>query len=64
MRFASFLFFDDSLKPFTYSITINMYNHLNIEEMNKKSIIDTAVLKEKLYEHAMKVGRISARPVL
>lgn len=41
-----------------------MYNHLNIEEMNKKSIIDTAVLKEKLYEHAMKVGRISARPVL
>lgn len=32
--------------------------------MNKTSIIDTAVLKEKLHEHAMKVRRISARPVL
>lgn len=64
MRFASFLFFDDSLIPFTYSITINMYNHLNIKDMNKTSIIDTAVLKEKLHEHAMRVGRISARPVL
>ena len=32
--------------------------------MNKTSIIDTAVLKEKVHEYAMKVGRISARPVL
>lgn len=32
--------------------------------MNKISIIDTAVLKEKVLEYAMKVGRISARPVL
>ena len=31
--------------------------------MNKTSIIDTAVLKEKVQEYAMKVGRISARPV-
>ena len=29
--------------------------------MNKTSIIDTAVLKEKVQEYAMKVGRISAR---
>lgn len=32
--------------------------------MNKTNIIDTAVLKEKVQEYAMKVGRISARPVL
>ena len=32
--------------------------------MSKTSIIDTAVLKEKVQEYAMKVGRISARPVL
>ena len=32
--------------------------------MNKTSIIDTAVLKEKVQEYAMKVERISARPVL
>ena len=36
----------------------------NIENMNKPSIIDTTVLKEKLQEYAMKVGRISARPIL
>lgn len=29
--------------------------------MNKTSIIDTAVLKEKVQEYAMMVGRISAR---
>ena len=29
--------------------------------MNKTSIIDTAVLKEKMREYAMKVGRISGR---
>ena len=32
--------------------------------MNKTSIIDTAVLKEKVQEYAMKVGRICASPVL
>ena len=32
--------------------------------MSKTNIIDTAVLKEKVQEYAMKVGRISARPVL
>ena len=32
--------------------------------MNKTSIIDTAVLKENVQEHAMKVGRICASPVL
>ena len=32
--------------------------------MNKTSIIDTAGLKEKVQEYAIKVGRISARPVL
>lgn len=32
--------------------------------MNKPSIIDTTVLKEKLQEYAMKVGSISARPIL
>ena len=32
--------------------------------MGKTSIIDIAVLKEKVQEYAMKVGRISARPVL
>ena len=32
--------------------------------MSKTSIIDTAVLKEKVQEYAMKVGRISASPVL
>ena len=32
--------------------------------MNKTSIIDTAVLKEKVQGYAMKVGRICARPVL
>ena len=40
-----------------------MYNK-NIVDMNKPSIIDTTVLKEKLQEYAMKVGRISARPIL
>ena len=30
----------------------------------KTSIIDTKVLKDKLHEYAMKVGRISARPLL
>lgn len=32
--------------------------------MSVQSIIDTAVLKEKLQEYATKVGRISARPLL
>lgn len=32
--------------------------------MNRLNLINTAVLKEKLQVYAMKVGRISARPVL
>ena len=32
--------------------------------MDKQSLINTKVLKEKLQEYAMKVGRISARPLL
>ena len=40
-----------------------MYNK-NIVDMNKPSIIDTAVLKDKLQEYAIKVGRISARSLL
>ncbi len=32
--------------------------------MSKASIIDTSVLKGKLQEYAIKVGRISARPLL
>lgn len=32
--------------------------------MSKASIIDMSVLKDKLQEYAMKVGRISARPIL
>lgn len=32
--------------------------------MNKSSIINSKVLKDKLQEYARKVGRISARPVL
>ena len=32
--------------------------------MNSPSIIDTVVLKYRLQEYAMKVGRISARPLL
>lgn len=32
--------------------------------MNKPRIIDTEVFKDKLHEYAIKVGRISARPLL
>lgn len=32
--------------------------------MNRPSIIDTVVLKDRLQEYAMKVGRISARQLL
>lgn len=32
--------------------------------MNRPSIIDTVVLKDRLQEYAMKVGRVSARPLL
>lgn len=32
--------------------------------MDKQSLINTKVLKEKLQKYAMKVGRISARPLL
>lgn len=32
--------------------------------MDKQSFMDTAVSKDKLQEYAIKVGRISARPLL
>lgn len=32
--------------------------------MNKPSIMDTKVLKDKLQEYAMKIDRVSARPLL
>lgn len=32
--------------------------------MDKQSFINTKVLKDKLHEYAIKVGRISARPLL
>ena len=41
-----------------------LYNIKTIEYMNKSSIIDTTILKDKLHEYALKIGRISARPVL
>ena len=41
-----------------------MYHNKNIKDMNKPSIIDIEVLKDKLQEYATKVGRISARPLL
>ena len=41
-----------------------MYHNKNIKDMNKPRIIDTEVFKDKLHEYAIKVGRISARPLL
>lgn len=41
-----------------------MYHNKNIKDMNKPRIIDTEVLKDKLHEYAIKVGRISVRPLL
>lgn len=41
-----------------------MYHNKNIKDMNKPIIIDTEVFKDKLHEYAIKVGRISARPLL
>ena len=32
--------------------------------MNRTSFIDMAVLKDRLHEYALKIGRVSARPVL
>lgn len=32
--------------------------------MNRTSFIDMTVLKDRLHEYALKIGRISARPVL
>ena len=63
-RFASFFVSSDSLVTFLSSITLRMYHNKNIEDMNKTNIIDTAVLKDKVHEYAVKVGRISARPLL
>lgn len=41
-----------------------MYHNKKIKDMNRQNHINTAVLKDKLQVYAMKVGRISARPVL
>ena len=41
-----------------------MYHNKKIKDMNRQNLINTAVLKDKLQVYAMKVGRISARPVL
>ena len=41
-----------------------MYHNKKIKDMNRQILINTAVLKDKLQVYAMKVGRISARPVL
>lgn len=41
-----------------------MYHDKKIKDMNRQNLINTAVLKDKLQVYAMKVGRISARPVL
>ena len=41
-----------------------MYHNKKTKDMNRQNLINTAVLKDKLQVYAMKVGRISARPVL
>ena len=41
-----------------------MYRFKKIKDINRQNLINTAVLKDKLQVYAMKVGRISARPVL
>ena len=41
-----------------------MYHNKKIKDMNRQNLINTAVLKDKLQVYAMKVGRISVRPVL
>lgn len=41
-----------------------MYYNKKIKDMNRQNLINTVVLKDKLQVYAMKVGRISARPVL
>jgi uncharacterized membrane protein YkvA (DUF1232 family) len=61
---CKFLFFRDRLVTFLPSITLKRITLKTLKTMGKTSIIDIAVLKEKVQEYAMKVGRISARPVL
>lgn len=61
---CKFLFLRDRLVTFLPSITLKRITLKTFKTMGKTSIIDTAVLKEKVQEYAMKVGRISARPVL
>lgn len=61
---CKFLFFRDRLVTFLPSITLKRITLKTFKTMGKTSIIDIAVLKEKVHEYAMKVGRISARPVL
>ena len=57
-----FLFMVIDFKCSKLSIPIT-YNKKK-KKMDKQSFINTKVLKEKLQEYAMKVGRISARPLL
>ena len=57
---CKFLFFRDRLVTFLPSITLKRITLKTLKTMGKTSIIDIAVLKEKVQEYAMKVGRISA----
>ena len=61
---CKFFIFRDRLVTFLPSITLKRITLKTFKTMGKTSIIDIAVLKEKVQEYAMKVGRISARPVL
>lgn len=58
-----FLFTNDRQVTSVHSITSRSITK-KIEGMSKASIIDTSVLKDNLQEYAIKVGRISARPLL
>ena len=57
---CKFFIFRDRLVTFLPSITLKRITLKTFKTMGKTSIIDIAVLKE----YAIKVGRISARPVL
>lgn len=61
---CKFFIFRDRLVTFLPSITLKRITLKTFKTMGKTSIIDIAVLKEKVQEYAIKVGRISARPVL
>lgn len=61
---CKFFIFRDRLVTFLPSITLKRITLKTFKTMGKTSIIDIAVLKDKLQEYATKVGRISARPLL